>query len=73
MDVLIIQQQKKKTSTPKISEHILCGYSMSTIWGFDHIEVKHTLYHGKDCMKNFCASLREHAKNIVLKRKTCYC
>ena len=38
---------------------------MSTISGFDHIEDKHTLYHGKDCMKTFCTSLREHAKNKV--------
>ena len=34
-------------STTKIGEHILCGYSVSTIWAFDHIENKHTLYHGK--------------------------
>ena len=45
--------------------HITCGYSMSTIWGFDHIENKHTLYRGKDCMKKFWDSLREHAKNII--------
>ena len=34
---------------------------MSTIWAFDHIENKHTLYRGKDCMKKFC-TLREHSK-----------
>ena len=44
----------EKSSTPKIGEHIPCGYSMSTIWAFDHIENKHTLYRGKDCMKKFC-------------------
>ena len=55
----------EKSSTAKTSEHIPCGYSMSTIWGFDHIEDKHTLYRGKDCMKKFCTSLREHAKNII--------
>ena len=38
---------------------------MSTIWEFDHIENKHTLYCGKNCMKKFCTSLREHAKNII--------
>ena len=32
----------------KIGEHILCGYSMSKIWAFDHIENKHALYPGKD-------------------------
>ena len=31
----------------KIGEHILCGYSMSKIWAFDHIDSKHALYRGK--------------------------
>ena len=35
---------------------------MSTIWGFDHIEKKHNLCRGKNCIKKFCDSLREHAK-----------
>ena len=55
----------EKSSTTKIGEHIPCGYSMSAIWGFDRIEDKHTLYHRKDCMKKFCTSLKEHAKNII--------
>ena len=55
----------EKYSTTKIGEHIPCGYSVSTIWGFDHIEDKHTLYRGKDCMKKFCTSLREQAKKII--------
>ena len=38
---------------------------MSTIWAFDHIENKYTLYRKKDCMKKFCESLREHTKNII--------
>ena len=55
----------EKSSTTKIGEHIPCGYSMSTIWRFDHIEDKHTLYLGKHCMKKFSTSLREPAKNII--------
>ena len=55
----------EKSSSTKIGEHIPSEYAMSTMWGFDHIEDKHTLYHGKDCMKKFCTSLREHAKNII--------
>ena len=55
----------ENSSATKIGEHIPCGYSMSTIWAFDHIEIKHTLYCGKDLMKKFCTSLREHAKNII--------
>ena len=39
---------------------------MSAIGGLDHKENKHTLYCGKDCTKNFCASsLREQAKSII--------
>ena len=38
---------------------------MPSIWAFDHIENKDTLYSGKDCMKKFCKFLREHAKNII--------
>ena len=52
----------ENSSTTKISEHIPCGYSMPTIWQFDHLESKHTLYRGKDFMKKFCASLREHER-----------
>ena len=45
---------------------------MSTIWAFDHIEIKHTLYRGEDRMKKFCESLREHAKKYIKKGKKCY-
>ena len=38
---------------------------MSTIWAFDNIENKHTLYRGEDCMNKFCTSLREQTKNIT--------
>ena len=55
----------EESSTTKIGKHIPCGYSMSAIWGFDYIEGKHALYRGKDCMKKFCTSLREHANNII--------
>ena len=38
---------------------------MSTIWAFDNIENKYSLYLGEDCMKKFCTSLREHATNVI--------
>ena len=38
---------------------------MSTIWAFDHIENKHSLYRSKVSMKIFSESLREHAKNVI--------
>ena len=42
---------------------------MSTIWAFDHIENKHTLYRGKDCMKNLCESLIDFEKKKVTVNK----
>ena len=58
------ENNPENTSATKVGEHIPCGYSMSTIRGFDHIENKYTLYRGKDCMKMLCDSLKEHANNI---------
>ena len=48
-----------------IGEHILCGYSISKIWAFDHIENKYNLNCEEDCMTKFCTSLKEHATNAI--------
>ena len=42
-----------------------CRYSIPPSWGFYYIKSKHTLYCGKDCMKKFCESLKEHAARII--------
>ena len=42
---------------------------MSTSGGFDHIENKHTLYHGKSCMKKFRTSLMKMQKYVTLWKK----
>ena len=55
----------EKLSTTKTIEHILSDFSMSTISSFKSIENKHDIYRGKDCMKKFCESLREHAMKII--------
>ena len=39
--------------------------SKSTIQAFTHIEIKHTLYLGENCLKKFGEFLREQAKNII--------
>ena len=62
MDIDRYANNTDKSSTIKIGERIPCRYSMFTIWGFDHIEDVHALYRIKDCMKNFCSSLREQTK-----------
>ena len=43
----------EKSSVTKISEHIPCGYSMSTISAFYNPENKYSLYCGQDCVKRF--------------------
>ena len=43
---------------------------MSTIPSFKSIENKRDVYRGKDCMKRFCESLREHAVKIINLKKT---
>ena len=68
----LIKKKKKKrdgcannpenSSATKVGEHIPCGYSMWTIWAFDHIGNKQNLYRRKDCMKKFCESLSESLK-----------
>ena len=50
----------EKSSKEKICEHISCRYSISTIWTFDNIKQKHTLYCDKDLTKSI--SLRECSK-----------
>ena len=57
------------SSTIKVTEHIPSGFSMSTILSFRIIENKHDVYRGKDCMKKFCESLREHAMKIITFKK----
>ena len=58
-------KQFRKILTTKIGEYIPCVYSMSTIYAFDQIERKHSLYFWEDCMKMFCSSPREHATNVI--------
>ena len=63
----------ESSSTTKIGEHSPCGYSVWSIWAFDHMENKHTLYCGEDCMKKFYISLKEHATSkLILKKRKCY-
>ena len=50
----------ENSSTTKVSEHIPSAFSMSTISSFKSIQNKHDVYSGKDCMKKFCESLRDH-------------
>ena len=59
------KNKPENSSTIKVSGHITPEFSMSTISSFRSIENKHDVYRGKDCMKKFFESLREHAMKIV--------
>ena len=55
--------------TTKVGEHTRSGFSVSTISSSKSIENKYDVYRGKDCMKKFCESLREHATMIMSFKK----
>ena len=57
-------KNKKNSSTTKACEHIPSGFSMSAISSFKSIENRHDVYRGKDCLKKFFESLREHKMKI---------
>ena len=66
--LLMISNKEKRwqyLAIKKLSALLHGITSVPAIWEFDHIEDKHTLHRGKDCMKKCCTSLREHAKNII--------
>ena len=71
--ILKFNQYVKSDKTPRVIyadlEHLIkkidSGYSMSTIWAFDNIENKHSLYRGEDFMKKFYIPLKEHAAGVI--------
>ena len=58
-------KQFNDLSATKRVEHIPSGFSMYTISSSKSTENKHHVYRNKDCVKNFCKSLREHAVEII--------
>ena len=55
----------EKSSTTKINKHTPSGYSLFTHCLFDTTKNNLDYYRGKNCMKNFCLDLREHATDII--------
>ena len=55
----------KKSLTANINKHTPSGYSLFTHGSFDTAKNKFDYYRGKNCMKNFCLDLREHAAKII--------
>ena len=54
-----------KSSTTKINKHTPSGYSLFTHCSFDITKNKLDYHRGKNCIKNFCLDLREHAPKII--------
>ena len=55
----------ENSSTTKINKHTPSGYSLLTHCSFDITKNKLDYYRDKNCMKNFCLDLREHATEII--------
>ena len=54
----------KYEQQPKHAQHMPCIYSLFTHCPFDSNKYKHRYYRGANCMKRFCADLRNHATKI---------
>ena len=59
------QNNPNELSTTEINKHTPSGYSLFTHCSSDKSKNKLNHYRGKDCMKNFCKDLREHATKII--------
>ena len=55
----------EKSSTTKINKHTPSGYLLFTHCPFDTTKNKLDYYRGKNCMKNLCLDLKEHATKII--------
>ena len=49
-----------KSYTTAKAIHMPSGYSLLTSCSFDKSENKQTYYRGRDCMKRFCADLKDN-------------
>ena len=55
----------EKSSKTKINKHTPSGYSLFTNCSFDTTKNELDYYRVKNCIKNFCLDLREHAIKII--------
>ena len=58
------KNNRKNSSTTKVSKDVPAGLSMSTISLFISMKNKCDVYSVKDCMKNFCEFLRDDAMKV---------
>ena len=53
----------------KINKHTPSGYSLFTHCSFDVVKNNLDYYRGKDCIKDLCKDLKEHAIKIINYKK----
>ena len=58
------KNNSENSSTTKVGEYTPSGLSTSTVLSFK-TENNHDVCRGKDCMKKFYESLREHGMKII--------
>ena len=61
----ICHNNPEKLSAAKINKHTPAGYSLFTHCSLDTTKNKLDYYSDKNCMKNFCLDLKEHATKII--------
>ena len=59
------QSNPIESSATENNKHMPSGYSIFTHSSFDQTKNKLNHYRGKDCMKNFCKDVREHATKVI--------
>ena len=63
------KNNSENSFTTKVSKHIPSDFSMSAMSSFKGKEDNHDVYKGKDFMKKFCKSLRQHAMEVISFKK----
>ena len=63
------EKNPEKSSTKKVTQHTPCGYSLFKHRSFDINKNINNFYIGADCMKKFCADLKNHATKIIASKK----
>ena len=59
------QNNPNESSATEINKHTASGYSFFNHCSFDKLINKVDYYRGKDCMKESCKDVREHATKII--------
>ena len=63
------QNNPDKSYTEWIAIHEPSSYSLDLVTSYDEKENKHSFYRSKDCIKKFCAEIKDIATKIVNRKK----